>query len=74
MDTEESPPGRATGKGWHLSRHRRSKRSANAAQPIDDRTSFRKHAAPLASINQALDPAYWESIRWQASSENEVEP
>jgi hypothetical protein len=30
--------------------------------------------APLASLNDALDPAFWESARWQAQTEQGLEP
>jgi hypothetical protein len=55
--------------GWKPTDSPKPKRTGTVAN--SDRS---RKLAPLASLNEALDPAFWESIRWQAETENEAEP
>jgi hypothetical protein len=53
------------GKGTNPTRR---KNKNNAKPPVTDSAESRKRVE-LGSIGKALDPASWESIRWQALTE-----
>jgi hypothetical protein len=65
---KEPPRDRATGSGWHLSRHRRTTRSGrSSSRQLIDFPIFRN--TRIVRVRYCLEPDVWETILWRAATE-----
>jgi hypothetical protein len=66
MTTDESPPERATGSGWHLSRHRRITRSGRSSTGLLlDFPIWRN--TRIVEVRYCLESDLWDWLEWEAA-------
>jgi hypothetical protein len=66
MDEHRPPPRRKGGRPGDTSRNRN--RPNDATESVNDSKAKCKSSTSLNTLNGALDPSLWDSIRWQAIS------